>query len=232
MDGFWVIGMSFTLPLAQAARRLSNTRPTASLLGPHTVASLCGVLFSNSFYILVALAILYRQDWMQCRKWDNHDVSNLMIIGDNYESEVIFLVSGYQFLSTAMAYSFGYEFRSGWLENYRFVACIVVFTALHFYVTLVPGKLSCLWRVNCSNNDLVYSVSLQGKIPIQNPYATTVMPLHFRVTLIVVMILNTLTNCGWDYFVVNGIRCYLGRKRRREVQLVSAKSGGELAETV
>ncbi|GKY96262.1 hypothetical protein MPSEU_000585800 [Mayamaea pseudoterrestris] len=232
LDGIWVVCMAFTLPLAHAARRLSDTRPTASLLGPHTVASLCGVLFSNIFYVLFALAILYRQDWMQCRKWDNEDVSNLMIIGDNYESEVLFLVTGYQFLSTAMAFNFGYEFRQSWIKNYKFVACIAVFTALHFYITLVPGRLSCVWRVNCSNKDLVYSVSLQGKVPIQNPYASTVMPLEFRITLIIIMVLNALTNMGWDYFIVNRIRQYLGRKRRREVQLVSAKSGGEVAETV
>ena len=232
LDGILVIAMATTLPLSQAAKRLSDTRPTASLLGAHTVASLCGVLFSNVFYVLMALAILYRQDWMQCRKWENQDVSNLQIIGDNYESETIFLIMGYQFLSTAMAYNFGYEFRQAWLKNYKFVACIVFFTAIHFYVTLVPGRLSCFWRVNCTNDDLVYSVSLQGKIPIQNPFGTTVMPMDFRITLVVIMILNTLTNMGWDYFVVNGIRKYLGRKKRRQVQLVSAKSGGDVAEPV
>jgi magnesium-transporting ATPase (P-type) len=232
MDGFWVISMSFTIPLAQAARKLSNTRPTASLLGAHTVASLCGVLFSNVAFVLIALSMLYQESWMQCRKWRNLDVSNLQVIGDNYESEVIFLVTGYQFLSTAMAYNFGYEFRQSWLKNYKFVTCVCFFTALHFYVTLVPGRLSCFWRVNCTNKDLVYSVSLQGKIPIQNPYASTIMPLDFRVKLIIIMVLNTLTNIGWDFVVVNGVRRHLGRKRRREVQLISAKSDGEVAETV
>jgi magnesium-transporting ATPase (P-type) len=47
MDGLWVIGMSFTLPLAKAARRLAKTRPTSSVLSPITVASFSGVLAFN-----------------------------------------------------------------------------------------------------------------------------------------------------------------------------------------
>ena len=80
---FWVIGMSFTLPLAKAASKLSQTRPTSSLHGPHTVSSVMGILCSNLLFTVTAIWILFHQEWFQCRKWSNEDVSNLLVIGDN-----------------------------------------------------------------------------------------------------------------------------------------------------
>lgn len=216
MDGFWVIGMGFTLPLAKAARNLAQTRPTSSLLGPHTVASVMGILLSNLLFTVVALAILFGQDWFQCRQWENDDVSNLAIIGDNYESTTVFLVTGYQYISSAMAWNFGYEFRTGWLRNYSFVLLVVAFTALHFYVTLVPGTLSCIFRVNCDNEHVLYSFAKGRVLPIQNPFNTTVMPMSFRFTLVVIMVANTMFNVCWDYFAVNGLRRRWARQKRQK----------------
>lgn len=68
--------MAFSLPLAKAAKKLSTKRPTASLLGPHTLASACGILAINFIFLVIALAALWSQDWFQCRKWDSTDVSN------------------------------------------------------------------------------------------------------------------------------------------------------------
>jgi hypothetical protein len=214
MDGFWVISMSFTLPLAKAAKGLSETRPTSSLLGPITVSSVLGILLINLSFTSLALILLFRQDWFECRKWDNEDVSNLILIGDNYEAETIFLVSGYQYISTAMAYNFGYEFRQSWHKNRWLVFFIALYSGLHFWVTLVPGKMSCFWRVNCENDNVLYSASWGKVLPIQNPFHTTVMPVSFRFMLLFVMLANTAAIISWDYFVVNGIRRKLGAKRR------------------
>jgi predicted P-type ATPase len=233
MDGLWVIGMSFTLPLAKAAKKLSRSRPTASLLGPHTFMSVFGVWVINVSFILIGLSILYKQPWMPCRVWDDVGISNLMTIGDNYESGVIFLITGFQFIHTAMAYNFGYEFRRNWLENFRFIFLCCIFSGMLFYVTLVPGKLSCFWRINCDNSNLVYSLSLGEKVPIQNPYATTVMPMKFRLILVTLMVLNAVLNAAWDYFVVNGIRRRLAAKKRNHVELTPAKGDDkEIKETV
>ena len=69
MDGVWALTMAFTLPLAKAATKLSRTRPTSSLFGPHTMFSACGVLGINFIFIVIALSTLLHQDWYQCRKW-------------------------------------------------------------------------------------------------------------------------------------------------------------------
>jgi hypothetical protein len=149
--GFWVIGMVFTLPLARAALKLSPVRPTASVLGAQTMFSACGVLALNVAFTAISLAALFHQDWYQCRKWDGTNVQSADLNSDNYEAEILFLVTGYQCISIAMAFNFGYTFRASWLRNYLFVALALGFSMIQFYITLVPGKLSCLFRVNCSN---------------------------------------------------------------------------------
>jgi predicted P-type ATPase len=69
MDGVFVIGLGFTLPLSQAAPTLAPTRPTSSLLGPHTMSSVLGVLFIHYFWTIIAVVFLFTRDWFQCRKW-------------------------------------------------------------------------------------------------------------------------------------------------------------------
>lgn len=236
MDGFWVIGMSFTLPLAKAADKLAPARPTASLLGVHTLSSVLGILFFNVLFTVLAIANLFQQDWFQCRKWRNSDVSNLAVIGDNYESTTLFLVSGYQYISTAMSYNFGYEFRQSWVKNVRFWLLAAFFSFMIFWAIMVPGKLSCFWRVNCENEDVLYSAAMGQTLPIQNPWNTTVMPEDYRITLLLIILLNTASNIGWDYFVVNGLRKRMVARKRNKVDLIPAKAGFggelELAETV
>jgi hypothetical protein len=115
-----------------------------------------------------------------------------------------------------MAYNFGYEFRRAWIFNSVLVFFVTAFTVIHFYITLVPSRLSCVFHVNCVNENSIRSVVETAPIPIQNPYNTTIMPQYFRRGLIGLMIGNIFAVCGYEYFVVNGIRRYYGRKRRLE----------------
>jgi cation-transporting ATPase 13A3/4/5 len=151
LDGVWSITMAFSLPLSKAAKRLSPSRPTASLLGPHTLFSVCGILAWNFLYLVIALLALWSQDWFQCRKWDSDDVSNVLTIGDNYESTVLFVVGGYQYIASAIALNFGYAFREAYWKNYVFLFLSTLWTVFQFVMTLYPSSFSCIWRVNCSN---------------------------------------------------------------------------------
>jgi magnesium-transporting ATPase (P-type) len=68
MDGVWVISLAFSLSLSRAAKTLSRLRPTASLLGLHTLTSVLGVLVLNWIFTVCALSFLWHQDWFQCRQ--------------------------------------------------------------------------------------------------------------------------------------------------------------------
>jgi cation-transporting ATPase 13A3/4/5 len=182
------------------------------------MCSTLGILGLNFGFTAIALATLFNQDWFQCRKWDGSDVSDVLTIGDNYESEVVFLVNGCQYFFTAMAFNFGYEWRQAWYRNYVFAALSLAFIAIQFYITLVPGRLSCFWRVNCDNDNISVSLIKGELIPIKNPFNTTVMPLEFRWILIFIMIANGILVMAWDFFAVNKTRQNLA-KRRREKKL-------------
>lgn len=213
MDGFWTISLAFALPLARAATKLSPSRPVSSLLGLHTVASAGGVLMIQFLFFVGALFLLFSQSWYMCRRWKSQDVSQIDQIGDNYESEVIWLVSGYQYISSAMAFNYGFEFRQGWFRNYVFVGLVVVFTATHVVAILVPSRLSCIFRVNCDNSNV------GGGDPIQNVFNTTLMPVEFRWKLLVYIIVNTAAVQAYEYFVVNGFGKKYARKIKKKREL-------------
>eukprot|EP00804_Cyclotella_cryptica_P002461 CCRYP_019179-RA/>CCRYP_019179-RA protein AED:0.07 eAED:0.07 QI:2354/1/1/1/0.93/0.75/16/397/909 len=203
MDGIWPITMAFSLPLSKAAKTLSPKRPTASILGPHTLSSACGVLSINFLFLVIALALLWKQDWFQCRMWGSNDVSNVTVLGDNYETSVIFLVTGYQYISSAAAFNFGYTYRAGWFKNYVFVFFFSVWTAFQFTATMSANKFSCIWRANCDNDNAVRFVTSTEPEALYNDFNTTVMPTSFRGTLLGLMIANLILNCAWEYLVVN-----------------------------
>lgn len=203
-DGFWVITMAFTLPYADVAEKLAPERPTSSILGPHTLVSTCGVLAINFLFTIFSLGLLFDEDWFQCRKWEEGAISDVTSIGDNYESSVLFVISGYQYVSSAMAYNFGFQHRAGWFQNWRFVFFVVVWTVIHFTVVLYPSTLSCFFRVNCDNDDALRGATSSEVYPIQNPWHTTVMPKQFREKLIILIIFNAVATSCWEYFVVNG----------------------------
>jgi cation-transporting ATPase 13A3/4/5 len=204
MDGAWLLSLAFTLPLMGVADRLAKNRPTSSLLGLHTMSSVLGILAINYTFTSVGLAILFEEEWFQCRKWSNTDISSIFSIGDNYESTVLFAIGGFQYTASAVAFNFGFAHRAPWITNYRFVFFVTVWTLLHVLVTLVPSGLSCLFRVNCSNNDVLPQVTTSGFLPIQNGFATTLMPMHFRIILVGLMVANLAAVCCWEYYVVNG----------------------------
>jgi hypothetical protein len=108
-----------------------------------------------------------------------------------------------QYVHSAAAYNFGFTYRKHWLRNYLLVFLVVCFTFIHYWVTLVPGALSCLLRVNCVNEDnIVPSVYNMGPVAIQNPYNNTLMPPEFRRFLAVLMTCNGLAVLGWEFFIV------------------------------
>jgi cation-transporting ATPase 13A3/4/5 len=168
LDGVYPISMAFSLPNSKAASSLAPSRPTSSLLGPQTLASALGVLALHFLFTVIALTTLFHQDWFQCRKWDRSDVSDVLVIGDASAG------------ITAMAYNFGYEWRQSWIRNYVLITLASTFMAMQFYIILVPGKMSCFWRVNCDNDHVLVSVVKGEKVPIQNPFNTTVMPVEYR----------------------------------------------------
>jgi len=151
LDGVWLIALAFSLPLATPSKKLAPSRPTSSLFGWQTLSSYLGVLAFNVLFVAIALNFLFRQEWFLCRSKDSNTVEDVYQYPDNYETEVIFIVSGFQIIISAMVFNFGYAHRAMWIKNSFFVVASLVFVFIHLYIIMVPGYLSCVFRVNCDN---------------------------------------------------------------------------------
>lgn len=210
IDGFYTICFSLTLPLSRPATQLSPSRPTSSLLSWATVSSVAGIALINYIFIAVAFFVLNQEDWYQCRKWDADSIitGSILSASDNYEMSVTFLLVATQVLAAAAAMNFGYEFRQAWYRNTFFVLFFLGFAAMIVYAVLVPGPLSCIWRINCVNEWVHRGVTAPDPLPIGNPFNTTLMPQDFRWKLFGLMMTNFFAVIFYEYAVVNGIRRY------------------------
>ena len=106
---------------------------------------------------------------------------------------------------SAAAFNFGYSFRQNWFRNYVFVFLFLLFTSMQFGMTLSASKFSCIWTVNCDNDHVVRPITSSEPGPINNAFATTVMPVEFRGLLVGLMVANLIIICAWNYFIVNGV---------------------------
>lgn len=215
VDGFYVIIFSLLLPLSTAARVLSPTRPTSSLLSWTTIGSVLGMVVINYTFIAISFFVLYNEDWFLCRQWDPSSlaVENVLNASDNYEMSVLYIVCSTQVLAAAFAMNFGHEFRQAWYRNFVFVAFWVTAIVLLIYALFVPGDLSCVWRINCTNEHVQRGAVDSDVLPIGNPFNTTVMPIEFRWKLFGLCLANLAAICLNEYCVVNGLRKYLRAKR-------------------
>lgn len=207
-DVGWTVVFTLTLPLAKPSdSTLSKARPTTSLLCLQTVGSVMGILFMNYLFMVVAMVVLFHEDWFQCRKWDSNALlagGRVHSLSDHYETSVLFLMAGTQLISTAVAFNFGYSYRQAWYRNYRFACFALGCAVIHCNITLVPGSLSCLFRVNCDNDHILRGVLNSEPFPIGNAFHSTIMPMGFRLKLLAVMLANALSIIAFEYVFVNG----------------------------
>lgn len=119
-----------------------------------------------------------------------------------------------QYVFSAAAFNFGFSYRKHWLRNYPLVILVIGFMFFHYWVTLVPGPVSCWLRINCVNEDNISSsVYNNGPVALQNDYNSTLMPVEFRRFLAVLMTVNFLAVTGWEFFIVGhgwGKKLWLG----------------------
>jgi magnesium-transporting ATPase (P-type) len=131
------------------------------------VGGTIGVFVTNCICMATALFVLYHEPWFQCRSADSDGIlaGSTLLMSDNYETTVVFLMVVIQMISASIFFSFGHEYRQAWYRNITFVVLAVAYSFLHIYVTLVPGLVSCLFRINCDNDHVVRGLWTSVLIP-------------------------------------------------------------------
>ncbi|KAJ1956739.1 hypothetical protein GGI12_005228, partial [Dipsacomyces acuminosporus] len=183
IDSFIAVGLCIAITQAMTAKKLAPSRPTARLIGTHTLASIWGQTIINYSVFFGMMGLLFRQPWFRCHEFDSRDIRTDLwwLLGDNYEAEVISIVCLFQFINGAGVYNFGYKYRRPWFTNYILVALYAAFMAIVSYITLAdPNNFGCLFRINCGNTETI--ASLGYKTPSRkiseynNPLGHNILP--------------------------------------------------------
>ncbi|KAI8973640.1 hypothetical protein BDF20DRAFT_907125 [Mycotypha africana] len=221
IDAFITVFCSFAVTQAGAARRLSQHRPTARLLGPEVVGSLVGHIVINAWFLIGALVWLYTQDdFFRCHEWDARatDASKWWLLGDSFEVDVLSFVVLFQFINAAMVFNYGYLFRQRWYRNYLLLVIWAVFvTIVSFWELADPNVFGCAVRLNCGDPDVLVQLGYPRPTwyiePYNNPSGHNVLPRRFRYQLWAYSIGNMLTVHVWERWVILGpVRQWLRRR--------------------
>ena len=136
IDAFITVFCAFAVTQAGAAKRLSNHRPTARILGPEVLLSVLGQLWINVWFLIGSFIWLYtRDDFFRCHEWDARatDASKWWLLGDSFEADVLTFMALFQFVNCAMAFNYGYIFRQRWYRNYFLMIVWAVFIIIVSY---------------------------------------------------------------------------------------------------
>ncbi|KAI9209570.1 uncharacterized protein BJ171DRAFT_484440 [Polychytrium aggregatum] len=181
------IPISWALTMAKPAPTLSESRPTARLIGVETITSVVGQIFIDLVFLVGAVVMLFRQPWFVCHEFNgaNADVRRWWELGDNFEAEVIGILSIFQIFHAAAAFNLGSRYRSGFLKNYIFIGVYVILAALLSFLTLGnPNLFGCIFHINCGTPEALQSLGYSSFWGAPSEYYSNdghnVMPMDFR----------------------------------------------------
>jgi predicted P-type ATPase len=136
IDAFITVFCAFAVTQAGAAKKLSNHRPTARILGPEVLLSVLGQLFINIWFLIGAWIWIYtRDDFFRCHEWDARAIDNSKwwLLGDSFEADILTFIALFQFVNSALVFNYGYIFRERWFRNYFLIFVWSLFVAIVSY---------------------------------------------------------------------------------------------------
>jgi cation-transporting ATPase 13A3/4/5 len=211
VDAFITVGLSYAIAQSHAAPKLTKYRPTARILGPETLASVLGLICINVLFLCMGFYWLFQQSFFVCKEFDSAavDLSKWMLLGDNFESEVLGFICLYQFVNSAFIYNFGYTHRRAWYRNWMLLILWAAFMVLVSYLLLAdPNGLGCLMRLNCGDKDYLaqngWSVPSVDYSDFNTPWSNNVLPRSFRIELFFFCIGNMACGILWELLVIIG----------------------------
>lgn len=147
--------MVATMTLCKPGAKLANLRPTSTLLGFRTFATVVMPVLVMGGIFFSALLWLSHQPF-----YIPYDALKMGVPGhewqkkgDNYECAVGFFIMALQLPTAAYAFSFGGEHRRSVFANW-ILSLLYVFVLILFGLLLWsgPSELTCMFRVNCDSH--------------------------------------------------------------------------------
>ncbi|KAJ1903406.1 hypothetical protein LPJ81_003075, partial [Coemansia sp. IMI 209127] len=221
IDSLIATSMAISVTFLPTAKKLSKYRPTSRILGPEILSSVLGVVFINWCFMACIWIWVYRQDFYRCHEFDSSTVNLIQwwLLGDNYEAAILTYVVIYQFINNGFLVNYGYLYRRTWFYNPTLLGIWAMLIIMMSYAELgPPSRLSCTFRVNCGNPDVLRDLGFSPPNmyiePYNSPIGNNVLPTYAKWTLWGYSIGNMVASNLWQVLVVYGpVRNFL-RKRR------------------
>ncbi|KAK2196842.1 bifunctional P-type ATPase [Babesia duncani] len=219
--------LSHTMTMSRPTEKLRIRSPTSSLLGPLTLFSV-GIMFGVNVFFLLLFFKLLKASGLPLSLEYNRNISPAIwwILCDNYEAPLTCLWLCYQVVNSALAFSFGGHFRESVFKNYYLTGTwLAINSVLTFLLFSGPSKLTCLFRINCTDEVSrttvipflrVLTTSANG-MPFHGPVGHNVIPFRFKILFLTLNVVNAAVNSlitkfiSWNGFLKE-MRSIIGHK--------------------
>jgi cation-transporting ATPase 13A3/4/5 len=216
----------FAICNALPAKRLAQTGPEGSLLGPEMVVAASWTIIVDVAFLVLADLIMVNSSWYVPFTTDV-PLHDWQARGNTFESALIFLWCAWVYVDTGLVYSYGSLHRRAIWTNWRLM---IITTALFMMIAAIlfssPGTFTCAFKVNCTaadqlaasdafiNNFLFYYEKIGG--PWYGVVPSTVFPQSFQIGLFFILLsMSIVHHIGYKFiatgpFVTKTLRKKLG----------------------
>ena len=152
VDCLVLVCMSYAMTLSRPAERLGGRRPTGTLLGPTSVASALGTTVIYVVVLSACTALMESFDGYIPFPYHCANSNQWWLLGDNWESTVVFFTFLFMLTNTAFVFSFGDAFRESVWRNrpvvFLYAALVALFSAA---LLSEPSSFTDLWHIASRN---------------------------------------------------------------------------------
>ncbi|CAM6091151.1 unnamed protein product [Calypogeia fissa] len=206
IDGVAVITLGYSMTLSQPSKKLNKERPTSSLLGAQNVASILGVWTINVLFLTAALIYMTKLPGYVQWPAQYSAGASWWLLGDNWETTVIFFTLYLQFVTTAFSFTFGATFRRSVLWNYCLTGAWATIVCVVSCVILLPSNgFTKLFHMSSEQFNRLGAANVvwqtyQEKGGLPSP----AMDFSERLRLWILILVNMCCIALWTKVVING----------------------------
>lgn len=204
-----IILLGYSMTLSHPLEFLGKERPSSSLLSARHLASVLGVHFINFVFICISISVMSSNpDYV---RWPAKFANGAQwwTLGDNWESTFIYCTIYFQFISSALFFTYGSTYRRS--DNYILATSYVFLIILNSYLLLANSNpFTQQWHMATEdfNGNNTQSPVWKKWQEAGNPTSPS-MPISLRWALWGLCLVNMFVSAIWQVYVVDGP---IGRK--------------------
>lgn len=141
---------TYVMTIGQPADKLPPTRPTSSLIGFTSLASVFGAQLIHVIFLIGALSfIISEPSYVEWPVESIEDFGSNWLFADNWETDVLYFGIFLPWISTAVSFSYGHHWRKPVWNNYFLMATWIAMFGFNSYLLMSPNNdLTNAWHVS------------------------------------------------------------------------------------